>query len=49
MPANPIVLAMHDFDVILGVDWLAGYHSDMDWFNKNITFKVDEASVGVIF
>ena len=48
MPADLIVLAMHDFDVILGRDWLAKYHACMDCFNKT-TFKIDEASVVVIF
>ena len=43
------MLVMQDFDVILGMDWLAKYRSCMDCFNKTITFKVDEASSGVIF
>ena len=50
MPVGFIVLVMQDFDVIVGMDWLAKYqYSWMDCFNKTVTFKVDEASSGVIF
>ena len=31
---------MHDFDVILGMDWLEIYHATMDCFSKTITFKL---------
>ena len=30
LPANLILLEMYDFDVILRMDWLAGYHATMD-------------------
>lgn len=49
MSPDLIVLAMHDFDVIFGMYWLAKYHAYMDCFNKTVTFKVDEASASVIF
>ena len=38
------MLDMPDFDVILGMDWLACYYAVMDCFNKKITFKVDEGT-----
>ena len=38
LPANLIVLDMHDFDVILDMDWLKAYHATMDCFSKPITF-----------
>ena len=30
---------MHDFDVILGMDWLATYHASIHCFSKEIIFK----------
>ena len=48
-PADLIILMMHDFDVILGMDWLAGHHASMDCFSKSITFRLDEISSGVRF
>lgn len=41
-----IVLDMHDFGVILGLDWLSIYHPKVDCCNKVVTFLV---SYGVIF
>ncbi|GAV82627.1 RVP_2 domain-containing protein [Cephalotus follicularis] len=32
--ADLIVLPLHDFDVILGRDWLSAYHAHMDCYNK---------------
>ena len=49
MPADLIVLAMHDFDVILGMDWLGRYRACMDCFHKTVTLRIDESSAGVIF
>lgn len=43
MPLNLIVLDMHDFVVILGMDWLAGYHVSMNYFNKMIILLGIEA------
>ena len=40
LPANLIVLEMHDFDVILGMDWLEAYCATMDCFSKTITFRL---------
>ena len=31
---------MHNFDVILGMDWLETYHATMHCFSKTITFKL---------
>uniref|UniRef100_A0A2N9IMJ0 RNA-directed DNA polymerase n=1 Tax=Fagus sylvatica TaxID=28930 RepID=A0A2N9IMJ0_FAGSY len=33
-------LDFRDFDVILGMDWLATYHAIVDCFNKTITFRI---------
>ena len=49
LPANLILLEMYDFDVILGMDWLAGYHATMDCFHKTLTFKLEETPAGVLF
>ena len=40
LPADLIILDMHDFDVILGMDWLEKYYATMDCFSKTITFKL---------
>ena len=40
-PADLILLDMHDFDVILGMDWLAGHHTTTNRFNKTISFKLE--------
>ncbi|KAJ8633073.1 hypothetical protein MRB53_026409 [Persea americana] len=40
---------MYDFDVILGMDWLAGYHATMDCFHKTLSFKLEETPAGVLF
>lgn len=44
MPANLILLDMDDFDIILGMDWLAEYHENVDFFNKTMALKFDEGS-----
>ena len=48
-PANLILLDMHDFDIILGMDRLAGHHATMECFSKVITFKLDAAPMEVKF
>ena len=40
LPTDLITLDMHDFDVILGMDWLEEYHATMDCFSKTITFML---------
>lgn len=49
MLADLIVLATHDFDVILGMDWLTRYQVSVDCFHKTITFKAEEPNSNVIF
>ena len=39
LPANLIVLAIKEFDVILGIEWLTKYHANLDCSNKTITFS----------
>ena len=36
--ADLLVLKMKDFDLILGMDWLAAYHATVDCFKKTIRF-----------
>ena len=31
---------LEDFDVILGMDWLASYHASVDCFRKRVTFSI---------
>ena len=40
LPADLIILDIHDFDVILGMDWLEKHHATMDCFSKTITFML---------
>ena len=39
-PANLIDLPFHEFDLILGIDWLAVHHAVLDCYSKTVTFKV---------
>ena len=34
-----MLLDMHDFDVILGMDWLASYHTSVHCFEKEVVFS----------
>ena len=35
-----VLLGLQDFDVILGMDWLASYHASVDCFGKQVTFSI---------
>lgn len=35
-----ILLDMKDFDVILGMDWLASYHATMNCYKKEVVFRI---------
>ncbi|KAJ4717071.1 Retrotransposon protein, putative, Ty3-gypsy subclass [Melia azedarach] len=37
--ANLILLPMHDFDVILGMDWLSTYHASVKCYEKEVIFR----------
>ena len=34
-----MLLDMHDFDVILAMDWLASYHASVHCFEKEVVFR----------
>ena len=34
-----VLLDKHDFDVILGMDWLASYHASVHYFEKEVVFR----------
>ncbi|RVW43163.1 ATPase 11, plasma membrane-type [Vitis vinifera] len=38
--ATPLGDFVVDFDVILGMDWLASYHAFVDCFGKRVTFRI---------
>ena len=40
MLVNLVLLDLQDFDVILGMDWLASYHAFVDCFRKRVTFSI---------
>ena len=42
-------LNIHDFDVILDMDLLSGYHATMDCFRKEVTFRILGESEFVFF
>ncbi|XP_071688789.1 uncharacterized protein [Rutidosis leptorrhynchoides] len=37
-PANLFPMTMHDFDIILGMDWLSQHHATIDCYSKRILF-----------
>ncbi|XP_071718933.1 uncharacterized protein [Rutidosis leptorrhynchoides] len=37
-PANLFPMTMHDFDIILGMDWLSCHHTNIDCYSKRILF-----------
>lgn len=39
LPTDLILLDMYDFDVILGMDWFAAYHTNMDCLKKQVAFR----------
>uniref|UniRef100_A0A2N9EJD6 Reverse transcriptase domain-containing protein n=1 Tax=Fagus sylvatica TaxID=28930 RepID=A0A2N9EJD6_FAGSY len=39
LSADLVLLGMHDFDVILGMNWLATYHASVDCFEKEVVFR----------
>ena len=40
MTVDLVLLDLQDFDVILGMDWLASYHALVDCFGKRVTFNI---------
>ena len=36
--ADLVVMSMSDYDVIIGMDWLARHHMSLDCFSKMVTF-----------
>ncbi|RVW18432.1 Transposon Ty3-G Gag-Pol polyprotein [Vitis vinifera] len=40
MPVDLVLLDLQNFDVILGMDWLASYHASVDCFEKRVTFSI---------
>ena len=47
-PADLIVLSIHDFDIILGMDWLSKHRATLDCYNKEVRLVRPEEQ-GVIF
>ena len=40
MPADLVLMHMTDFDVLLGMNWLATYYASIHCFCKSITFRI---------
>lgn len=40
MTTNLILLEISDFDVILGMGWLAAHHAKVDCFTKEVNFDI---------
>lgn len=49
MPTNLILLNLHDFDVILGMDRLVRCHANNACFQEKITFNLCERGVDISF
>ena len=47
-PADLIVLGIHDFDIVLGMDWLSRHRATLDCYKKEISL-VQPEEPGVIF
>ena len=47
-PADLIVLGIHDFDIVLGMDWLSKYRATLDCYKKEVRLVRPEEP-GVIF
>ena len=47
-PANLIVLGIHDFDIVLGMDWLSKHRATLDCYKKEVRLVRPEEP-GVIF
>ena len=47
-PADLIVLGIHDFDIVLGMDWLSKHRATLDCYKKEVRLVRPEES-GVIF
>ena len=47
-PAYLIVLGIHDFDIVLGMDWLSSHRSTLDCYKKEVRLVRPEEP-GVIF
>lgn len=39
LPIDLVIFYTEEFDVILGMDWLARYHACMECFKKEVAFK----------
>ncbi|XP_038989917.1 uncharacterized protein LOC120113176 [Phoenix dactylifera] len=40
LPIDLIVIDMHDFDIILGMDWLASYFATINCHEKRVNFRI---------
>ena len=47
-PAYLIVLGIHDFDIVLGMDWLSKHRATLDFYKKEVRLVRPEEP-GVIF
>jgi hypothetical protein len=46
--ANLVVMPMREFDVILGMDWLASYRATIDCYSKTITIEIPSRELLVV-
>ena len=47
-PAYLIVFSIHDFDIVLGMDWLSRHRTTLDYYKKEVRLvRLEEP--GVIF
>ena len=45
MPIDMLVLAMSDFDIVLGMDWLNKYRVVINCFNAILSFRMKDMEV----
>ena len=42
-PTDLIVLGIHDFDVVLGIDWLSKHRATLDCYKKEVRLVRNQA------
>ena len=42
MVVDLVIMEMRNFDIILGMDWLAMYYATVDYFRKIVNFRIPD-------
>ena len=47
-PADLIVLSIHDFDIVLGMDWLSKHRATLDCYRKEVRLVRPEEPSAIV-